>query len=199
MICAYHAIFCTYGFWLPNDPRGSWSALVGSKALRQFGGVVPANTKRSLAYRPHNVSQRLAAKQSLAREPVVFNGVQARAVARGFALAVEKSRYQILACAIMPNHVHLVVVRHTQSIERIVGHLKGRASKQLELEALHPFLQDRLPDGELPSPWAEKCWSVFLKSEADVFRAVRYVNDNPVRAGFRRQAWRFVCATPNGG
>jgi hypothetical protein len=25
MVIAYHAIFTTYGAWLPNDPRGSYS------------------------------------------------------------------------------------------------------------------------------------------------------------------------------
>src|SRR4051812_39201122 len=30
MIVGYHVIFSAYGFWLPNDPRGSWSDFVGS-------------------------------------------------------------------------------------------------------------------------------------------------------------------------
>ena len=25
MVIAQHLVFTTYGFWLPNDPRGSWS------------------------------------------------------------------------------------------------------------------------------------------------------------------------------
>ncbi len=33
MIVAYHSIFCAYGFWLPNDPRGSWSDFVGAWEL----------------------------------------------------------------------------------------------------------------------------------------------------------------------
>jgi hypothetical protein len=28
MIRASHVIFGAYGFWLPNDPRGSWSTFV---------------------------------------------------------------------------------------------------------------------------------------------------------------------------
>jgi hypothetical protein len=30
MILAYHSIFSMYGFWLPNDPRGSGSDYVAS-------------------------------------------------------------------------------------------------------------------------------------------------------------------------
>ena len=37
MIHGYHAIFGAYGFWLPNDPRGSWSDFVGAWELFRFG------------------------------------------------------------------------------------------------------------------------------------------------------------------
>ncbi len=37
MIVGYHIIFGMYGFWLPNDPRGSWSDFVGSWELYRFG------------------------------------------------------------------------------------------------------------------------------------------------------------------
>ena len=33
MIIAYHVIFGMYGFWLPNDPRGSWSDFVAAWEL----------------------------------------------------------------------------------------------------------------------------------------------------------------------
>jgi hypothetical protein len=29
-VLAYHVVLGAYGFWLPNDPRGSWSDFVGS-------------------------------------------------------------------------------------------------------------------------------------------------------------------------
>jgi len=45
MIRAFHVIMTAYGFWLPNDPRGSWSEFVGSWEIFQHG---PA-TKRRLA------------------------------------------------------------------------------------------------------------------------------------------------------
>ena len=47
-------------------------------------------------------------------------------------------------------------------------------------------------DGSLPTPWAAKCWKVFLDTEADIARAIRYVEDNPVKEGKRPQRWPFV-------
>ncbi len=37
MIVGYHVIFAMYGFWLPNDPRGSWSDFVGSREVHRYG------------------------------------------------------------------------------------------------------------------------------------------------------------------
>ena len=39
MIIAYHAIFTTYGTWLPDDPRGSYSKDVYIKQLQPLGTV----------------------------------------------------------------------------------------------------------------------------------------------------------------
>ncbi|MEX0703139.1 MAG: hypothetical protein WD069_13675 [Planctomycetales bacterium] len=50
MFHAYHVIFGAYGFWLPNDPRGSWSDFVGSWELLQFGRATKVTTRRSLAH-----------------------------------------------------------------------------------------------------------------------------------------------------
>jgi hypothetical protein len=59
---ASHVIFGVYGFWLPNDPRGSWSDFVGSWELFRYGRASKTTETRSLAGRPHDRSQRLAAK-----------------------------------------------------------------------------------------------------------------------------------------
>ncbi len=48
MIHAYHAIFGAYGFWLPNDPRGSWSDFVGAWELLRFGKSTRSFERRIL-------------------------------------------------------------------------------------------------------------------------------------------------------
>ena len=37
MVYAYHVIISAYGFWLPNDPRGSWSDMVRKYELLRYG------------------------------------------------------------------------------------------------------------------------------------------------------------------
>ena len=129
MIAGYHIIFGAYGFWLPNDPRGSWSEYVGSWELyRRYGPATKTEEDRSVAYRPHDQAERLAAKQALKRPPVQFSGVQARAVARGFAAYVERSQLAVWACAILPDHVHLVTGQPRIAVEQLVIQLKGAAT-----------------------------------------------------------------------
>src|SRR5947209_78707 len=112
MVRAYHVILSAYGFWLPNDPRGSWSSVVRKWELLRYGPATKASTRRSVAGRPHDRELRLAAKEALDYPPVHFDGYQARAIARGFAAEAKKCGYTIWACAVLPEHTHLVIARH---------------------------------------------------------------------------------------
>ncbi len=197
MILAAHGIFSTYGFWLPNDPRGSWSDFVRSAELRRFGPATKIDERRSVAHRSHDKIARLNAKKALELKPVRFTGLQARAVARGFAQAVEESNYEILACAIMPDHSHVVVRKHAHSFERIFSHLKARATHQLVEESLHPFAHLADPRQRFPSVSAHRCWKVYLNSNDEILQRIRYVESNPIKAGLKPQRWSFVKKIPN--
>src|SRR3569833_299069 len=131
MIVGYHCIFSAYGFWLPNDPRGSWSDFVGAWELYRYGEATKTTARRSIAHEQHDRQRRLAAKRSLQRPPVAFNGLQARAVGRGFAAYVERWKIPVWACAILPDHIHIVVGRPHIDIEQVIIQLKGVATKSL--------------------------------------------------------------------
>lgn len=192
MVQAYHLIFCAYGFWLPNDPRGSWSNLVGAWQLPRFGTATKTDTRRSVASVAHDQVVRQAPKRELKYPPVRFTGLQAQSIGRGFAGFVERSGVKVLACSILPEHVHMVVSRHRFMAEQITNLLKGAASRQLSNDHLHPFASYAVEGERLPKIWARGQWKVFLNSEADICRAVRYVQDNPLKEGKQRQRWGFA-------
>ena len=185
---ASHVIFGAYGFWLPNDPRGSWSDFVGSWELFRYGRATKTCETRSLAGRPHDHAQRLAAKSALRRDAVIFNASQIQAVAAGFADYAERSAVKVAACAILSDHVHLVLVRHRLAPEQLAIQFKGAATRKLVELGLHPFPADGRP----PKCFARGEWKVFLDTEADVWRAIRYVEENPLKEGLPRQDWGFV-------
>ena len=184
MVIAYHAILAMYGFWLPNDPRGSWSEFVGNWELVRFGKATKIDERHSVAAVEHDRNLRMAAKAALRHPPVSLTGPQALAVGQGFAKACRESGYIVHACSIMPEHAHLVIAQHGRAVERIVGHLKGRATQHLKAEGL--WFDDSRP------VWAQGCWRVYLDAPADVRRAMAYVEANPEKEGKPRQRWSFV-------
>jgi REP element-mobilizing transposase RayT len=192
MVRAYHVNISFYGFWLPNDPRGSNSSVVRSWRLLPFGKATKVTTRRSVAHVPHDRAKRLAAKKQLQYRPVVLTGIQARAVARGFASMVEKSGYVLYACAIMPTHVHLVIARHRYKIEQVVNLLKGAATRQLTAEGLHPMRDQVAPGEELPSPWGVSMRVIYLDTDEFILDEIGYVERNPLKDGMPRQYWSFV-------
>jgi REP element-mobilizing transposase RayT len=192
MVLGYHVIFGAYGFWLPNDPRGSWSDYVGAWELLRFGPATKTTETRSLAHHDHDRVRRLAAKKALQYPAVEFSGVQARAIAQGFANYLARSKLQIWACAILPEHVHLVVGRCHLKIEQVVIQLKSAATERLIETESHPFQQILLPNGRRPKCFARGQWAPFLQSAEDILRAIHYVEQNPVKEGKKRQAWSFV-------
>src|SRR5436305_1488927 len=58
MIVGYHVIFGAYGFWLPNDPRGSWSTFVGAWDLFRYGPATATDERQSVAHRAHDRARR---------------------------------------------------------------------------------------------------------------------------------------------
>ena len=190
MVRAYHVIFSTYGFWLPNDPRGSGSDRVAAPHLQQFGPATKVQTRRSVAGECYDHVVRKDAKKSLKYPPVIFDGAQARAVARGFAQVLTEYNYPIYACAILPEHVHLVVGRHTRAIERIVAHLKRGATLRLFAEESHPLIEFPKP---VPSPWSKRTgWVVYLNDDQSVRHRIKYVQENALKEGKPQQHWSFV-------
>jgi REP element-mobilizing transposase RayT len=193
-VVAYHVVFGTYGFWLPNDPRGSWSDFVGSWELFRFGPATKTDTRRSIAARPHDRRARLEAKEALKYPAVVLDGHQALEVARGFGRVAARSDYLVHACSILPQHVHLVLGRHHCRVEQMAARLKAAATSRLAAAGRHSLAAYPGTDGSLPSPWARRVWKVFLNTPEEVARSVRYVEENPLRERKRPQRWSFVTA-----
>jgi len=138
MVLAYHCIFGTYGFWLPTDPRGSWSDHVARWDLFQFGPPKMVQTRQSVAHAEHDRELRNAAKRALKYPPVSFTGEQALAVGRAFQKASDEGQDVFHACSVLPEHVHLVIGRHERPIRTIVGHLKSTATRAVRQHSTWP-------------------------------------------------------------
>jgi REP element-mobilizing transposase RayT len=175
MIIAYHAIFTTYGTWLPNDPRGSYSKKIYNEDIEKFGEIkygrqTPPPKSQILKFYSQAVS-------ALNKDVYLINDFTRPVIAGAFAKVVKKLNIKVPACAIMNDHVHILILRSNYSIEYLVNQLKGVATKELNLRN---------------SPWTRGFWKVFIDSETTLVTAIKYVNNNPAKAGLSPQIWSFV-------
>ncbi|MEQ8790113.1 MAG: transposase [Pirellulaceae bacterium] len=169
---------------------GSWSDFVGAWELFRFGRTTKSVERHVLTESKRKLRERT--RESLKYSAVTFSGIQARAIGRGFAEAVRKSNYTIWACSILPEHVHLVMARHTYRVELMVDLLKGEATKQLNKERLHPLAEHAPPGERPPKPWARGQWQVYLSNEEQIEEAIHYVEENPVKEEKPAQCWSCV-------
>jgi len=189
---AFHGIFGAYGFWLPNDPRGSWSSWVGSWELYRYGPATKTTATHSLAHYPHNRKQRLAAKQAMKYPPVSFTGEQARVVGDGFRNAIEDRGLHCYACAILPDHVHVVMAAHRLSPGQVIGDLKRLSGDALVRASCHPLQAFSAKGQRPPLCFVRRGWKVYLDTVEDVARCIKYVENNPLKEGLPKQKWSFV-------
>jgi REP element-mobilizing transposase RayT len=90
------------------------------------------------------------------------------------------------------DHVHLVTAKHRFDGDELIACLKRAGTRGLNEEGLNPMSAYRGQSGRLPSPRGRKGWKVILDTQEHMNSATRYVERNPIRAGFKAQRWSFV-------
>jgi len=180
MIIAYHAIFTNYGTWLPNDPRGSYSKEIYNNQLRPLGRI-KYGRQSPLPPKDRLLEFRTSASPKLSR-PLFFIHDDTRSIIAGaFGRVVQRLRLDVPACAIMNDHVHILILRSKYRIEYVVNQLKGAATKALNLKQ---------------TPWTKGCWKVFINNKETLFAAIKYINANPANGRLPPQSWSFITPLP---
>lgn len=183
LVIGYHLIWTGYGWWLPNDPRGSGSDTVCTDILAELGDV--HHGRKPVQPPGREVREFYARAAPLLQHPLLKFDAPARdLIAAGFAAAVAAERYTCYACVVMPDHVHLVVRKHRHTAEEMAANLM--AASRAELIAAGGVPPDH-PVWVSGTPWA-----VFLGHPDDVRRTIRYVERNPLPLGLPVQRWPFV-------
>ena len=187
MVLAYHLVWTAYGWWLPNDPRGSMSRFIASDLLKELGELHYGRKRIQPASRDIRAFYESAA-EVLKFPLLTFTPEEGAAVADAFAVVIARERYTCYACAVMPDHIHAVVRKHRDSAEVMIEKLQAE-SKQCVRD-----LRVRHFDHPV---WGGAGWKVFLNSPRDIERTIPYVVRNPEKARLPSQHHRFV--TPYNG
>ena len=187
IVIAYHLIWTIYGYWLPNDPRGTSSHVIRRDIFKDLGVLHHGRKRVQPASRDIRAFY-ARAEQKLRFLILDLSPRDVACVAEAFAQVIATFRYTCYACAIMPDHVHLVIRKHKHLAEEMIANFQ-RAS--------HLLLRERkLRDLEHPI-WGGPGWKVFLDHPDEIHRTIGYVERNPLEIGLPAQAFPFV--TPYDG
>jgi len=108
LVIAYHLIWTAYGWWLPNDPRGSGSTTVRSDVLAELGELHYGRKRVQPAGRV--VREFYEEAKAQLKHPLLTFDAQAREViADSFATTITKQNYTCYACVIMPGQSHVAL------------------------------------------------------------------------------------------
>lgn len=182
LVIAYHLVWTVYGWWLPNDPRGSMSRYIAAETIAELGSIHHGRKRVQPASREIRVFYEQAEK--VLKFPLLqFTREDTNAVATGISKAIDENRYTCYACEIMPDHVHVLIRKHRHSAEEMIAVMQERARRSLRELGL------RAPDHPV---WGGPGWKVFLDCPEDIRRSIRYVRENPLKQRLSAQKWAFV-------
>jgi REP element-mobilizing transposase RayT len=181
-------IWTAYGWWLPNDPRGSGSKTIDGDVIAQLGEL---HHGRKLVQPPGNVVRDFYEKAAkVLRFPLLkFDEPARKVVADAFEEVIRQERYTCYACAVMPDHVHILIRKHKHKAEEMADRLKTNSRLRL-CEAGH-----RTHDH---ATWCGGCvWHIFLDHPDEVRRTIAYIDRNPIAINHPAQRWPFVTPYDN--
>lgn len=183
IVIAHHLIWTAYGWWLPNDPRGSTSRTIRKAHIDALGDLHFGRKRIQPAGRDVRAFYQQAA-QVLKHPLLEVRGRAVEVVAEAFAHVNDGEKYTCYACAIMPDHVHILIRKHKHRAEEMIDRLQDASRRALIESELLP--QDH------PVWTSGSGWKVFLDHPDEVERTIPYIDKNPVKIGLPAQQWPFV-------
>jgi REP element-mobilizing transposase RayT len=187
VVIAHHLIWTAYGWWLPNDPRGSSSHEIRVERIAELGDLHYG--RKCVQPRSEELRRFYAdARQALKHALLTFTDDDILRIGEAFGRVVRRQGYTCYECAILPDHVHCLIRRHRDRAEQMIAALQEESRAELIAAG------SRAPDHPV---WGGPGWKRFLNTAEDIWRIVRYIRDNLVKARRPEQHWDFI--TPYDG
>ena len=182
MVIAHHLIWTAYGWWLPNDPRGSMSRRIRQDVFARLGELHHGRKRiQPAGWKIRSFYDR--ARSALKHPLLTVSSGDREVIAASFADAIAARKYSCYACAIMPDHVHVLIRKHRDRAEEMIANLQAASCTALHEHGLRP------PDHPV---WGGPGWKVFQDHPDDIRRTIPYIESNPVKIGLPPQSWAFV-------
>lgn len=183
IVIAYHLVWTAYGWWLPNDPRGSGSSSIASDLIAELGEL-------HFGRKPIQPASRLVrdfyerAGERLLFPLLTFDEAARNEIAVAFARVVENEKYTCYACAIMPDHVHILIRKHKHTAEQMIEAFRIASREHL--------IEKQIRTTDHPTWGTGNGWKVFLDHPDEIRRTIIYIEKNPLHLRLPKQIWPFV-------
>jgi REP element-mobilizing transposase RayT len=182
IVIAHHIMWTLYGWWLPNDPRGSTSRSIRNDLIAELGKLHFG--RKRIQPVGSDIRKFYAQANAALKYPLLsFDPVDYTLVAEAISQSLNDCKYTCYACAIMPDHVHLLIRKHKDQAEEMIEKVQALSRKRLVEVGMRAI--------EHPT-WTRGGWKVFLDHPDDVWRTIRYIDDNPRKQRLPQQRWTFV-------
>lgn len=188
-IIAHHLIWTLYGHWLANDLRGS-----GSSELREgkFNPLGPIHQDRKPEWlQPSRYELRAFHQQAaplLQHDKFWLDDTKRQQVVSGIGEVVSNRNYTVYACAVLSNHMHMVIRIHRDDALTMWHQIEDTTRLRLREDASvaddHPV-------------WASRPFKKFLTTPEAVRRCIEYVEVNPEKEGLSPQRYAFAVPYDN--
>jgi hypothetical protein len=171
----YHVVKTTFGTWLPGNARGYWFEAWSSD--RGFHD----------AHRFHDEGDPTRGKQARRRMkcPVttLTKGMaEIVAVTIGQCILNSSGGLKVMAAAIEPTHMHLLIPYSGRDIEITAKRLADQTTKAIHRQTTH--------DGPV---WSKNNWIRHIFTSENWENALRYIDDHNIEAGRGSRPYPFLC------
>jgi REP element-mobilizing transposase RayT len=187
IVIAYHLVWTAYGTWLPNDPRGSGSRSVATPQLAELGPLHYGRRKMQPA--PQIVREFYGRADERLKFPVIrVDARQIDEIGHAFSESIAAEKYTCYACAILQDHVHLVIRKHKHRAEEMIENFQSATRSRL------------IDIGSVPTDhpvWTLGGWRRFLDNPSAVHTVIRYVAQNRTKCALKPQSWPFLTPYDN--
>jgi len=189
-IIATHLILTLYGHWPPNDPRGSTSLDFHDRKFEPLGPI--HHGRKPAAQQPSRAELRnfQSKASALMNFPVFWlDDALRQATADTFAHVINQQNYTCYACAILSNHIHLLIRVHRDRHDVMIQRFTGAAATRLR-QCLTPSPNLTRPDAH--PIFNSRPWRGFRYTPEEIRNTIAYIEDNPEKENLPRQRWPFV-------
>lgn len=182
IVIGYYLTWTAYGFWLPNDPRGSMSKMVATDVIAELGELHYGRKRvQSAGWVVRDFRDQA---EEVLKFPILrFTAADVDIIACSMAEVILRQSYTCYACVIMSDHVHILIRKHKKRAEEMIEDFQSDSRLRLRnignRDWNHPV-------------WGGPGWKVFLDHPDDIRRTIRYIEQNPVKLKIPQQQWEFV-------